>query len=319
MKRALLLAAIVVLIALVVWYCRPPGPTIALELESYGGFAYIHSPAENKLEIAYLKDSGPECAEPVDQLGTDLMVVSGSIVDPPAWPGKLFEVTGAVVSFPDLEAGTADLKVDRGPRPVGAPANPGDPTQWYDTKWVAGISSGSPESDYPSHSLNPNWRSLVDGRVVLTRGKIQASHPSDYVMQHTTFEFRTPPSATGVVEKRFTQSITDSTLFTSDVPGDEVVISLSGQGPDTPNTIVVKPTAPNRPVRLKLIGRHVHNMPASLPVGTPISHFCAFYALMQPVPTPAEQLIPHVAQVAAVSGDRLGQPSPGSSCPGDWP
>jgi hypothetical protein len=218
MKRALLLAAIVVLIALVVWYCRPPGPTIALELESYGGFAYIHSPAENKLEIAYLKDSGPECAEPVDQLGTDLMVVSGSIVDPPAWPGKLFEVTGAVVSFPDLEAGPADLKVNRGPRPVGAPANPDDATQWYDTKWVAGISSGTPESDYPSHSLDPNWRSLVEGRVVLTRGTIRARHPSDYVMQHTTFEFRTPPSATGGMGKQFTQSLTDSTLFTADVP-----------------------------------------------------------------------------------------------------
>lgn len=326
MRRFVLLLVITVAASGCVGYCRPrpdPGPTIALDMESYGGFAYVHTPSERKLEIAYLRDSGPECAEPVDQLGTDLMVVSGRIVEPANWNGRLFEVTGATVTFPQLEALPNNLVANRGARPAGAPPNPAAATDWEDLKWVAGISSGAQGSDYPSRSLDPNWRSRVDGRVVLTRGRVTAGHPSDFVMQHTVFEFK-PPTINGVTPpggtpSPFSQSITDTTRFTADVPGDNVTIVLSGQRAEMPSRIVVQPTGPNRPVRLKLIGRHVHNMPAAMPVGTPITHFCAFYALMQQVPPPAEQLIPHVAQVTAIAGSGVGQPSPGSSCPGDWP
>ena len=53
------LILLIVLIALVVWYCRPQPPraTTRLELESYGGFAYIHTLSEHKVEIAFLKDA----------------------------------------------------------------------------------------------------------------------------------------------------------------------------------------------------------------------------------------------------------------------
>jgi hypothetical protein len=298
-------------------------PTVGLQLELYGGFAYLHRGSDAVVNVAYLRDnSGPgsECAShPVDQLGVDLMVVSGTIVQPvPAPPNRMFEVSGTVMTFPGLASSTEPLSVTRSPRQE-KPANPKNPAHWYDLQWVAGISSGAPPA-----SLKSNWRGSVDGYVELRHGRLRAAHPSDVVARDTIFEFRprTQPAGSG-----FRQAMTDRTIFIAKVPADRVAIDLKvhNSSPPTPaspvSRIEVVPTAPGRPVRLKLIGRHSHATPPALKHGEPVNHFCAFYALLErtpPIPE-AAQLIPHVYQINAGNHDNVGQPSPGPYCPGGWP
>jgi hypothetical protein len=296
---------------------------VALELELYGGFAYLHQGGDAVVNVAYLRDnSGPgsECASyPVDQLGVDLMVVSGTIVQPvPAPLNRMFEVSGTVMTFPGLASSTDPLSVTRSPRQE-RPANRSNPAAWYDLQWVASISSGAPPA-----SLKSNWRDIVDGYVELQHGTLRAAHPSDVVARDTIFEFRprTQPAGSG-----FRQAMTDRTIFTAKVPADRVAIDLNMHNASSPKKaspvlrIEVVPTAPKRPVRLKLIGRHSHATPPALKPGEPVNHFCAFYALLERTPpiTEAEQLIPHVYQIDASNHDNVGQPSPGPYCPGGWP
>ena len=307
-----LLALVIVLIVLYA-FCRPSGPvsgpTTRLEFEAYGGFAYVPSPRDGTMEIAYLKDSTlPGCA--VDQIGTDLMVIEGNIVDPKEPPAnRMFDVGGAVVKFPDLDESNETLVAKRGPRPVAPfqPGNTSDVTLWEDLQWVPSVSS-----EYPNSSLHPDWRNMVDGRVVLNRGRLVAAPPSDIVVQDALFEFKTPSGS-----KSFRQAITDTTRYVATVPRDRVVITLNGTNLKY-SRIEVTPIAQGRPVKLKLIGRHSHGSPSDIPLDTPINHFCAFYALLQPVPPVSEQLIPHFfGNPGVAAANRDGQPSPGALCPGD--
>lgn len=303
-------------------------PMVVLELELYGGFAYLHQGGDAVVNVAYLRDnSGPgsECASnPVDQLGVDLMVVSGTIVQPATPPpNRMFEVSGTVVTFPGLASSTDPLSVTRSPRKE-KPVDPANDTHWYDLQWVAGISSGAPGTEFPSAKLKSNWRNIVDGYVELQHGLLQAAHPSDLVARDTIFEFRTRTQAAG---SGFRQAMTDRTIFTAKVPTDRVAIDLKVHNAPSPtpaspvSRIEVVPTGPGRPVQLKLIGRHSHATPPALKVGEPVKHFCAFYALLERTPpiTEAEQLLPYVYQISARNRDNVGQPSPGPYCPGDWP
>src|SRR5262245_13774150 len=82
----LLIVATIVLI----WYCRPTPPkaTTRLELETNGGFAYIHAAGDSELNVAFLKDARSAELDPltgapvcdVKQLGVELIVISGTIV-----------------------------------------------------------------------------------------------------------------------------------------------------------------------------------------------------------------------------------------------
>ena len=323
-----LLLLLIVLTAFLAWYCRPKPPTstIRLELESFGGFAYVHTPSEHKVEIAYLKDAlvqepDPATNQPrtvceVDQLGVDLLVVSGVIESTPAPANRMFDLAGAVVTFPDLEAHATTLVVNRGNRPTAAPfgpANPGNVADWADLKFVPGTIYAQSTTDYPASSLNPNWRSLVDGRVVLTHGEITAINPSDVAVRDSIFEFK---SNSGT-QAAFKQAMTDRTVFRADVPADRIVIHLTGATETKVNPIIIRPVTPGRPVKLKLIGRHVHQTPPVLPVNAAVEHYCAFYQLLQPIPQAKDQLIPYLfsGPPAASAG---GQPSPGALCPPDW-
>ena len=79
--KGLLIVLLIVVIACVAWYCQPRRPTTTtrLEMESYGGFAYVHTPREHKVEIAFLEDADVQETDPttnqptsvcqVDQLG----------------------------------------------------------------------------------------------------------------------------------------------------------------------------------------------------------------------------------------------------------
>jgi hypothetical protein len=301
---------IVIVVAFVLWFafCRGDGARTRMEIESHGGFAYIPDRPNNLLEIVYLGDLNVEGCE-VDQVGTELQVVDGNIVevvgaDIPA--DKKFSLNGTVVTFPDLESSALTLTAVRGNRPNGGPGNPNDAAEWADLKWIAGIGP-----DFPKSSRNPNWKALpvVDGRMTLKGGQLTAAFPSDPAAQTGVFEFKDAASS------KFTQAMTDRTYYTVDVPRNRVVMQLTGS---KITRIVVEPR-PDRPVQLKLIGLHTKNGGSGVALGAPISHYCAFYQLLDPIPPVAEWLIPHFAGNPTLPPDKAeGQPSPGPYCPGQW-
>jgi hypothetical protein len=325
---------LIVGIALLVWYNWPKTPTVItkLELESVGGFAYIHAPGDQELNVAFLSDP-PATAErdkagnlvcDVKQLGVDLIVLSGTITSFSSNPAKpipanrTFDLKGAVVTFPDLAKSTQPLDVIRGDRPPApgpwGPPDTSNPTHWQDVKFVPGMryAGGRRAPDYPLSSLDPNWLTKVDGRVVLTHGVVRARHPSDVAAKDSVFEFK---SKSGT-QASYKQAITDATTFAADVPSDQIVINLTGSAFGY-TQIILKPAASGRPVRLKIRGRHTHQTPADLPIGSAIRDYCAFYELLQPVPSANDQLIPHLVSAPAIAAGS-GQPSPGPYCGGEW-
>lgn len=303
---------LLVLLIGVAWmlYRNPPAvsqqASTELQIEVYGGFAFVPTPADRQLEIAYLKDTAvTDCT--VKQLGTDLMVEEGTIVEPATPPpSKMFDLAGTVVKFPDLEAAKPPLNATRGNRPTSppfGPVDPDNPAHWEPLHWVPSLSA-----EHTTSSLNPRWRELVNGRVVLHGGRIKGLHPSDVVVKGSLFEFRR--GSTPV----FRQAITDRLEYSVRVPSDRVVMLLDGPHPTKK---VVITSNPGRPVRLRLLGRHAKSTGGTLPVGAGIEHYCAFYQLMQPIPAPAEWLLPYYVG-SATPANAAGQPSPGLFCPGDW-
>jgi hypothetical protein len=283
------------------------------------------------LNIASLKDSGDECASFVDQLSADLLVVSGNITGAASGrQSKKFNIAGAVLTFPELESSSGQLSIDQtGTRPATPCAPAGNPNPDDEGYWtrpnsltcVPRLTAGPGPTDFPSMTLKPNWRDYTDGRLVFTRGTITGMHPSDWTLKHTTFAFRrrlANPTA------RFQQRITDRIRVTATIPSNRVEINLVdavagvARVESAFSSIVIEPTAPGRPVRLKLLGRHDHTVSPALKVGDWVDHFCAFYALFDQAPAITDQLIPRVGQISVPSGAGQGQPSPGGLCPGMW-
>ena len=307
---------IVIVVAFVLWFafCRGENRlngSTRLEIEAQGCFAYIPDRPNNRLEIVYLADLNvPDCE--VDQIGTELMVDDGNIVEVVGGPtpaDKIFKLDGAVVTFPDLESSNLPLTADRGNRPDGGPPDPANPANWTDLKWVAGIGQ-----DFPQSTRNPNWRDLpvVDGRMVLKGGQVRAHQPSDMAARDGVFDFKRGATVA------FTHAMTDRTDYTVQVPANRVVMQLTGADSGI-TQIVIERTAPGRPVRLELKGLHTANTGTELPVGAPIHHYCAFYQLLDPIPASTEWLIPHFAGNPKVApADPKGSPSPGPFCPGQW-
>jgi hypothetical protein len=287
--------------------CQSFCPSTPLELEAYGGFAYVQSPQDSQLDIAFLKSTNTATCQ-VTQLGVDLMVVAGNIIEPANPPAsRMFDLGGAVVTVGDTSA-SAPLAALRGNRPAAPyhPTNTDNDADWEDLKWVPGT-----RPDYPNSTLNPNWPSMVDGHVKLTHGRIVGAHPGDVVVKDSVFEFR---KANG--NGSFKQAITDTTKYLAHVRGDRVVLLLTGARSGI--TRIVVQSVDGAPIKLKLMGRHATQTPATLAVDDPIAHFCAFYELLTPVPPAAEQLIPHFKGIQAVAGSVGSVASPGLLCPGDW-
>lgn len=273
-----------------------------LEIEVFGGFAYVPSSTDNQLEIGFLKSTTvPNCT--VSQLGVDLFVSEGSIVAPATPPpSNRFDVSNAVVTFPGLDDVKGGSKPARGKRPPDRPGNPNDPAQWTDLKWIPDVNMELPS---PS-SLNPNWRTMVDGRAVLKGGTLRGLPPSLGGVRNRVFEFRNAKAT-----QKFTQAVTDMTRYDVTVPSDQVIIRL--QTSTETREIIVKPTNANRPVKLRFQGRH--DSSSDIADHQPIHHFCAFYQLLQPIPDPEYWLLPHLVPVQPGAGP--GSPSPGRFCPGD--
>ncbi len=310
---------VMVLLLIIIWVVVKPAPkptpSTRLEIEITGGFAYVPTPAQNLLEVAYLNDvamkdgAGATICE-VDQIGTELMVERADIVtaDPMAAPAnKKFNLDKAVVTFPALETAGLPLSISKGAWPPSQvkPGNPDDDGEWKDMKYVPGL------KDYHSgSSLRPDWRSVVNGRVVLKGGTIVGTRPSDPVIKKAHFDFK----ASGV--SKFMGAITDKTIYVVQVPGNEVEILLSNATSGY-TRFVVKPSASYpAAVRLTLKGLHAMSTSGSLTGGQPLNDFCSFYELLQPVPNVADWLVPHYVALPATTAG--GQPSPGFFCPGDW-
>jgi hypothetical protein len=300
-----------------------PRPKTNLELTAYGGFAYV--PSANMLEIAYLKaTNNGECQ--VTPVGTELQVFDGDIVDaqPQAAPGnKKFDVSGAVITFADLDSSNEPLTHQRGPQVTAPPRQPGittDPAQWADLKWV----SSTKDNFGSTNPLNPQWRDLVDGRVVLTRGKLVGDHPDNPGAQDAVWDFKKGYHATAGDPFVVRQALTDRTKFTVAIPKSEIVINLAGTNLRW-TRIVVKPRSAGGWVKLKLVGLHTHASKTELQAGEPELDYCQFYQLLQPIPGATAQLIPYYlgsgASVAALppgTPASTAQPSPGLFCSGDW-
>jgi hypothetical protein len=302
-----------------------PQAEVMLEVEMFGGFAYIKE--AGRLHVAYLKDvtsapasSGGGCN--VHQLGTDLKLISGEIVSPlPPDPDRMWDLENAIVTFPGLATPGPVLDAPDGHRPVNGPSNPDDDTLWAeDLRFVPRITTGTAGSDYPNHRKSKNWRQKVNGYIEIPRGVVRGSHPSDHDLRRTLFEFKTRNSATGATP--FVHALTDRVIWRVPVRGDRIQISLKGAS-KAPHEIVIRPTRGNR-VQLKLIGRHTHGTPASLEVGTELDHFCAFYELLErqsaspASPAFVDRLTPYVFQIPppVTTSAGTGQPSPGPLCPG---
>jgi hypothetical protein len=288
--------------------CRQPAPTSVqattpLTILITGGFRYVNSPAEHQLEIAFMKSTTGACM--VHQLGVELAVKDGEIVVPATPPASMsFDPGGAVVTIGDNAA--EPLTVVRSGQPV-APFQPLNPSlstdaDWTDLKWVPSL-----DPFYPGNKLNPNWRQMVDGRVVLTHGTLVAAKPSDDVAVSSVFTFTRPSDGA-----TFTQALTDRTTYTGQVPGDRVIINMPGARSGI-TRLEIKPIG-GRPVTLLLTGIHDLAAPKLKP-GDSINDYCAFYELLTPVPPMNQRMLPKY--MGDPSKPLAGQPSQGAYCPGE--
>jgi hypothetical protein len=307
------LSSIVVLaLALrIVWplFFPPPTTATALSMTIQGGFAYINSPSDNKVSIAFMKSYSvdtPTNVCKVEQKGVDLLVDDGDILEPANWNNSTpFDPAGAVVTFAASYASNGDPR-----RPAGQP-NPKDPmdgeadAQWRDSRFVPTVSTY-----FQGNPLNSNWPSLADGYLELTHGTLQGGKPTDVVVRHGDWQFKPTQTATAI----FNQAMTDIAIYNTIFFGDTLTINLPGARAGV-TKIRVKPSQ-GRPIHLVLMGKHAQGTPDSINPNDPIDHFCVFYQLMDPIPPKSTWLIPYFAGVVGGVGPNANG-TPGAYCPGD--
>lgn len=287
--------------------------SIQLEIVIDGGFAYI--PSGDTLNIAFLEDfrytgandANKETTETtvfcdVDQMGTDLDVLEGEVVVPGPAQRK-FNLDGAAVSFPALDASSGAISASRGPRSSSpfTPVSPDIAAQWTDLRFVSSLKAEH------GASLNPKWRFLVNGFMTLKGGTLAGQKPLRFA--HETFDFKRGSAS------EFVQSLTDRTLYTANVNAGQIEILLH-EATAGVEKIVVKPSGSSRTVRLAVTGKHQQNNKPIVP-GQELKEHCAFYQLLDPIPQPETWLRPHLVVRDAESLKRIPR-TPGFFCPGDW-
>lgn len=300
--------------------CKPE-PSTKLEIEITGGFAFVPTPSNKMLEVAYLNDV--ELTEPdgtvscsVKQIGTELVVLRGDITQaqPPAPEDRIFDLDGWVVTFPALDKANQKFSGFR-PKGMPNPLVPGPTGNWKSAKYVPAI------KDHHAHSkIKKNWQELVNGRVVLKGGTIVGAAPSDPLMQQARFDFRLAGASVGKA------AVTDKMIYTVYVPGEEVEIVFTNRNNES-KRLVLKAPGTNKPVRLALRGLHDKPMTGAQANGTELKDFCAFYSLLDGQQVPSDKRLrlffeAPPTQVATNLPQNLGsnpaQPSPGFYCGGDW-
>lgn len=324
MRRNLwLVFGIVVVLAFLVYLFQHQNPStpagnagaapVSLQLVAQGGFAFVYTPDQHMLEIGFMKGSNTAACT-VPQETVSLVVDKGDILEPASPPAdKTFDVAGATITLDSASAATQTLTANGLGKP-GDPFHPADVETddgWKDLQWLANVTANG-----PSNKIASDWRTRVNGRMVLTSGTIRAGKPTDTAAAHGTWEFKNSAQPGTVVSK---QAISDRAIYTVDLPGPDVVLNLAGAASGV-SKIRIRPTTGNK-VNVMLMGGHPSSAPAHIPVGARIDHFCSFYLLMDPVPDPAQWLYPHFAGLNAgtplASGSTQAQANPGFYCPGD--
>ena len=328
-KWVLVVAVIIVMIA--VWYVAQPKTT--LDIEIAGGFAYVTpqpGSTDNHVEVAYLNSwtykedidpatPGDEVVCDVQQIGTKLKLVTGSIVDfaPSTFPipgNREFMLDKAVVTFPAVEAASQSLSINRNPPWPPTPAEPGNPDndpEWEDLKWVPSLSEYH-KTLTPAHSLDPNWRNIVNGRVVLRGGALKAGYPTNSRFRRGRLDFKR--NGVSKVVAATDKTVYSITLPTRELPNGNLEILFSGASSGL-TKLVIKPD--NKVVAFTLNG--IHNMGAPIPApGAELKDFCTFYQLFQPPVKAAEYVRPYYVAAPPGPGGGGGAGSPGFFCPGDW-
>jgi hypothetical protein len=283
-----------------------------LEFELRGGFAYVHTPPQNTVEVAYLKPTDVAGCK-VPQPGTNLNVIRGTIVsvEPAGTPiaSRSFDVGGAIIRLANGEStgGPISTKPGHPPAPT-QPADTNSEVEWSDTKWLPYVSP-----DYPTSSLNPDWPNMVDGRLVLKGGRFTGASPSKVAARDLVWEWRNPDGDTP-----YQQSISDTARYKAIIKGDSITLTFTGARSGL-TKLVIKPLTAGEPVVLQLEGKHDMTSTTPIDVGGKIDHFCAFYQLMQPTPPLNKQYLPYLVGVLGPSGATSGggSGSPGYYCPGD--
>jgi hypothetical protein len=306
--------------------CKPkPNPrSTKLEIEITGGFAFVASPSQKMLEVAYLNDV--EMTDPdgsvscsVKQIGTELIVVRGGITEaePPAPEDGIFNLSGWVVNFPALDKAKIDFD---GFRESGLPSPLVAGTgSWESQKYVPSI-----KDHHPGLKIKKDWQSLVSGWVVLKGGRIVGAVPTDPLMQHATFDYQL--AGTSIAKT----SITDKMIYTVNVPGEGIEVVFTNRKTQDSKRLVLAAPAKDKPVRLILRGLHSMPMTASYATRIELADYCAFYSLLDggaAIPKNKRLRLfyesPSPTQIASFAPQSLGgnpaQPSPGFYCSGDWP
>ena len=289
-----------------------------LEIEISGGFAYIPSPNDRRLHIAYLNsvlvNEGGAVVCDVPQVGTELQVVRGVVDDydgrDPMPQTRIFNLDKARVTFPKLESATIQLHTPRHgwkPNPLKAPH--GDPA-WKDLQYVPRI------QDHPgmgSRRLKGNWRNdeNVNGFMTLRGGRLEGTNPSDPIAEMAALEFR---NISGGTTYSTLVSGSDKTIYTVVVPDNEVEIKFA-QSSYGHQRLVLKPNASGEAVRLRLRGLHSMNAPPK--DGDELKDFCAFHQLLTPA-VPASEYVKIFYKAPTPPQGGAGMPSPGFFCVGDW-
>ena len=317
---ALLVTATAAAIVAALTIGRPKKST-DLQIDISGGFAIVPTLAEDRLEIAYLNKILIEETTAgvkkevcnVEPVGTELMVLRGDIdyalTDPAPPDDRIFNLDGAVVKFPALEAASIPLSATRKAWPPSPmwPANPKTEGEWKDLQFVPSL------TDHIGKSIDPKWRDnvkVVNGRVVLKGGTIVGTHPTDPTAEATVFKYEKSGSS-------ITAASTDKAIYTVKVPDDKIEIVFTGAKHGF-NRLVIRPTKPNQPVRLRMRGLHAMNSPPSYANDQELADFCAFYALVQPPPASAEWLRLKYVTPTFTPGPNTSKPSPGFFCDPNW-
>ena len=157
-------------------------------------------------------------------------------------------------------------------------------------------------------TINPKWRDMVNGRMVLRGGKIKATIPSSPIMKRAYFEFK---DKSGL---KFKAASTDKLIYTVDVAASQIEMLFTDATIGL-TKLIIKPQG--NKVELTLRGKHDSSgQPAA---NMPLHDFCAFYELLEPRPDTSKWLLPYYIPAPLPPGSSVNaMPSPGFFCNGDW-
>jgi hypothetical protein len=170
-RRSGILVVAVLVFGGATWYFAPAAPaasqppTTRLVIEMTGGFAFVPTPQQNLLEVAYLND--------VDLRENGNIKVVEHTKNRPAPATKEFDLDGAVVRFPALEKADKALTFDRhawntDPPTPGTPTNPDAEPDWHNLRFVPSILRNG------QLAIRGDWKDVVNGWLELRGGRVTA-------------------------------------------------------------------------------------------------------------------------------------------------